>query len=117
VTPEWLALVQQELRTTGRTQIWLAQRLGVSKGAISQLLSGRGKGSRLVSNICEVLRVPPPQVEEHPTMQRLIAAGRTLLKRDPAQLELVVQFVESAARIEAPDPDPLCSCAGWKGRQ
>lgn len=63
MTPVWKEAVKAKLKELNQTRSWLAQQLGVDKGAITRMLGDKQNTSALVPAICELLDIPPPFVD------------------------------------------------------
>lgn len=59
VDDEWRSRVGDALEDLGWSQADLADKVGVTPGAISQLLTGESKTSRVATKINEVLQIAP----------------------------------------------------------
>jgi transcriptional regulator with XRE-family HTH domain len=64
MTAEWKQLVVATLKARGMTKADLADTLGVSRGAITQMLGPTQPSSVLVPKVCKALGIPAPVVTD-----------------------------------------------------
>jgi len=98
MTEDWKKAVDRALEQQGKTRSWLADELGVDKGAVTRMLSPDQNTSSMVKRVCELLGLPEPVAEikeqwEHEVLsdlRQLAADDRELIraqiqryKRDP----------------------------------
>lgn len=90
----WSDTVRAEREAQGMSQETLGKKVGVSKGAISNLENGREQTSRLVEPISRILGISTPITEvSDEDLGRWNDLGKTLKARDPAD------FFRELARI------------------
>jgi hypothetical protein len=82
LTPQWQESVRAELRDRGVNQTWLAQQIGATKGAVSQMLAQGARTSRLVDVVCKLLELPPPSFDDERDHE-FHEMGRKLRLLDP----------------------------------
>lgn len=95
--------MERSRRAAKLTQRQLADKVRVSQNVISMIESGKVRQSKFILPICDVLKIPPPQVLfEDQVEQRWVEAGRRLRRLDPrvfeAQLEAVERLASSLGR-------------------
>lgn len=82
VTRTWGALVGQTIKARGWIQQQVADEIGCTQGAISQIVSGPTLTSWLVWPLCLVLDLDPPhQFYRDDRERRWVEAGRVLRRR------------------------------------
>jgi len=83
------------------SRVDLARELAVTPGAITNMLKGDTKSSRLVEKTCLLLHIPPPEFEgEHEEM--LVQVVRFLNEHDPHFVQrLLGQAQKRAAELSS----------------
>ena len=104
VDPAWIARVKAELDRRGWNQGDLARRLGATDAALSDILNGKRRSSRLVDAINLALDIAPPNYEDdidqdmHEAMRRLRRINRDLFDK-------IVTDAKREIRATSRDPD------------
>lgn len=99
VTAAWRERVIAELTRLGKSQEWLAEQVDTTSGAISNLLGGRCRTSRLVLPIVDLLAIPTPEFRDERDRE-FVRIGRALREKHPMTWDRYLEMM----RRELADP-------------
>lgn len=102
-TETWRTWMRERREALSITQGELGRRVGTSQPSISDIESGKLKGSSLVLPISRILGIPPPYVPiEHDEERRLLEAGRDLRRHNRDVFLAQLQALEVLASSLTP---------------
>ena len=91
MTTAWKRAVDQKLLDAGKTRAWLAEELGVDKGAITRMLSDEQQTSSMVDDVCKLLDLPPPTLPISSFDEKNVVEGwRKLNEEDRDQVRRLI---------------------------
>ncbi len=111
ITRVWQERVEKELRRIKKDRQWLAAKLDVAKGTITNILAEDAASSRLVEKINLILDIAPPEYDDdidqemHQGLQRIKKENPAKYMEYYQEIRRFIRAIETRGTTEDDGPD------------